>query len=153
MDIWFYSMLAILPFIGLQSFDSIKVSLMSKIRVWSVLILASFIAHSISSPEQSIPIFSYIAIDLIGGLLVIASPHGPYQKSIATLFLMMIFLHISHIIDPSRERMYLEIMHGFGWLQLIILAFWSVKDGGRAIINCIRNSVSNNIIQKNTKAS
>lgn len=137
--IWFGAMLALLPFMLLQIMDGVWP--LHKLRTWAALFCSSVAGYMVVTPHGGVPVLSFIIIDILAGVIVLARPAGLAQRAIGLCYGVMILSHIGYKIallwfdGVVSSTSYEAFMIFAGWAQFVILTAWSGWDVGRAILH------------------
>lgn len=145
-DFWNIAMVCILPFIIAECFfKSHRFTPVKKLRTWASVMGAALIGYYLHNNFNYVG--AYMVVDALAALIVYARPNSAAQKSISFLFLIMVITHIFYGLFEMDTMLYNELMGKFGYLILMILAVWSIKDAGKAIHNRFWNNKhsSNNL--------
>lgn len=142
---WTLAMMAILPLVGFHLVC--PGAGFRALRCWVALMGGAMLGWLVTPSTGQIPIIQYIVIDCLAAVLVLWSPARIEQRRIAMLFAVMIAGHIGlaayrlawpdiswSATVPVAETLRTWNMY-LGWVQLLLLAFWSGSDGGRYIRN------------------
>lgn len=137
--IWFAAMGAVLLFMLLQRADGAWP--LHKLRTWAALFCSSLAGWVAVSVYGGVPVLSFIIIDILAGVAVLARPAGLAQRAIGLCYGVMILSHIGYKIALSwfegvvSSTSYEAFMTFAGWAQLVILTAWSGWDVGRAVLH------------------
>ena len=136
---WFAAMLAVLLFMLLQRAEGSWP--LHKLRTWAALFCSSLAGWFAVSFSGGVPVLSFIIIDILAGVIVLARPAGLAQRAIGLCYGVMILSHIGYKIallwfnGVVSSTSYEAFMTFAGWAQLVILTAWSGWDVGRAILH------------------
>lgn len=137
--IWFAAMTGVLLFMLLQkAADGWPTH---KLRTWAALFCSSLAGWVAVSVYGGVPVLSFIIIDILAGVAVLARPAGLAQRAIGLCYGVMILSHIGYKIavlwldGAVSSTSYEAFMTFAGWAQLVILSAWSGWDVGRAILH------------------
>ena len=137
--IWFAVMGALLLFMLLQRADGAWP--LHKLRTWAALFCSSLAGWVAVSVYGGVPVLSFIIIDILAGVAVLARPAGLAQRAIGLCYGVMILSHIGYKIallwfeGVVSSTSYEAFMTFAGWAQLVILTAWSGWDVGRAVLH------------------
>jgi hypothetical protein len=136
---WFVAMGAVLLFMLVQkAADGWPAH---KLRTWAAMFLSSVAGWIAVGVYGGVPVLSFIIIDILAGVAVLARPAGLAQRAIGLCYGVMILSHIGYKIALLRfdgvvsSTSYEAFMTFAGWAQLVILTVWSGWDVGRAVLH------------------
>lgn len=136
---WFAAMLAVLLFMLMQRADGAWP--LHKLRTWAAMFCSSLAGWFAVSFYGGVPVLSFIIIDTLAGVIVLARPAGIAQRAIGLCYGVMILSHIGYKIallwfnGVVSSTSYEAFMTFAGWAQLVILTAWSSWDVGRAVLH------------------
>ncbi len=136
---WFAIMGAVLLFMLLQRTDGAWP--LHKLRTWAALFCSSLAGWIAVANSEAVPVLSFIIIDILAGVVVLARPAGLAQRAIGLCYGVMILSHIGYKIallyfqGVVSSTSYEAFMTFAGWAQLVILTVWSGWDVGRALLH------------------
>lgn len=114
-----------------------------KVRCWLAMMLASFTAYALQPVEGHMPWLAYIAIDLLAGLAVLASPSGLASRAIGSLFLAMVIIDsVAGFRGSDGTGLYQSTMLFLGWAMWAILMGWGAHDAGKSLAAYFRGDSS-----------
>jgi hypothetical protein len=98
----------------------------AKMRTWSALAISSLFGWFL----PPLAIGSYIIVDTLAAALVLRSPAGVAQRLVGLGFAGMILFHVGYVISPQTNwQEYYRAQEFVGWVQLLLLGVWGVRDG------------------------
>ena len=136
---WFAAMGAVLLFMLVQkAADGWPAH---KLRTWAAIFCSSLAAWVAMWFYGGIPVLSFVIIDILAGVAVLARPAGIAQRAIGLCYGVMILSHIGYKIallwynGIVSSTSYEALMTFAGWSQFVILTAWSGWDVGRAVLH------------------
>jgi len=136
---WFAAMGAVLLFMLVQkAADGWPAH---KLRTWAAMFCSSIAGWVAVGVYGGIPVLSFVIIDILAGVAVLARPAGIAQRAIGLCYGVMILSHIGYKIallwynGVVSSTSYEALMTFAGWAQFVILTAWSGWDVGRAILH------------------
>lgn len=146
--LWFQAMLCIVPLLLASSISGAgwHVWLRTtepKMRAWGAMFLASMATYALDPVAGHIPYFTYVCIDFLAGLAVLASPSGLASRAIGALFLLMVMIDsVAGYQGSDGTGFYQSTMLFLGWAMWAILLVWGAHDAGKSLAAYFRGDSS-----------